>query len=182
MEFGNRIRKRLHFVMSDVSHWTWIVWMFACACVKDTATAKPATVSKPALQQNGNKPSRAAQTSAAYASGTFKSNVFKLQVDELLGQIRPRQGKRQTAAETALHALKKSIEQIPARGPHTLVDAERELIKQKVAVPFPDPRPPKDAKYKFAYAKPANINVVGSFPLKTTSRTQDVLEVDMVAV
>ena len=82
---------------------------------KDTATAKPATVSKPALQQNGNKPSRAAQTSAAYASGTFKSNVFKLQVDELLGQIRPRQGKRQTAAETALHALKKSIEQIPAR-------------------------------------------------------------------
>ncbi|EME40115.1 hypothetical protein DOTSEDRAFT_91388 [Dothistroma septosporum NZE10] len=148
---------------------------------KVTTTAKPAIVLKRAPQHRSNS-SKAAQTRAAYASGTFKSNVFKLQVDELLGQIRPRQGKRETSAETALHALKKSIEQIPARGPHALVEAERELIKQKVAVPFSDPRPPKDAKYKFAYAKPANINVVGSLPLKTASRMQDVLEVDMVAV
>ncbi|KAK4611491.1 U3 small nucleolar RNA-associated protein 22 [Fulvia fulva] len=149
---------------------------------ENTATTKHTAVSKPVPQQNGSKPSQAAKTSAAYASGTFKSNVFKLQVDELLGQIRPRKSKREAAAEAALHGLKKSIEQIPPRGPHTLVDAERELIKQKVAVPFPDPRPPKDAKYKFAYAKPSNINVVGSLPLKTTSRTQEVPEVDMVAV
>lgn len=114
------------------------------------------------------------------ANGFFKSNVFKLQVDELLRQIRPRHGKREADAEDALQTIKKSIEQIKPRGPFTLADAERDLIRDKVAIPFPDPRPPKDAKYKFAYTKPSNLNVVGSHVLKTASRSKEVLEIDMV--
>lgn len=55
------------------------------------------------------------------------------------------------------------------------------MIKSsRVAVPFPEPRPAHDAKYKLEYAKPANINVVGSYPLKLTTRTSDVLGIDMV--
>lgn len=131
-------------------------------------------------QKPAPKTSQASASASAYASGTFKSNMFKLQVDELLGQIRPRHGKREAAAEAALHALKTSIEQIPARGPSTVLDAERELIKEKVAIPFPDPRPPKDAKYKLSYTKPASINVVGSFALKTATRSKDMLEIDMM--
>lgn len=148
------------------------------------AAAPKSTKAKSTRQDNVKQPpksSRNAQLGAsAYAQGTFKSNVFKLQVDELLSQIRPKHGKREAAAEAALHSLKKSIEQIPARGPFLVAEAERDLIKQKVAVPFPDPRPPKDAKYKFSYEKPANINVVGSFALKTAARSRDVVEVDMV--
>lgn len=118
----------------------------------------------------------------ASASG-FKSNVFKLQSDELLQQIRPKQaGKREKAAETALHLIKQSVEKIPANGPFLVAEAERHLLRTKVAVPFPTPRPAADAQYKFAYAKPANINVVGSFALKTSSRTQEWLEIDMVVV
>ncbi|KAK4497542.1 hypothetical protein PRZ48_011993 [Zasmidium cellare] len=134
--------------------------------------------------KSASKPTRPAKTSqpsiSALANGSFKSNVFKLQVDELLGQIRPRHGKRETDAESALHTIKKSIEQIPPRGPFTIADAERDLIRDKVAIPFPNPRPPKDAKYKFAYAKPANVNVIGSYALKTASRSKEFLEIDMV--
>ncbi|KAF2169533.1 hypothetical protein M409DRAFT_19946 [Zasmidium cellare ATCC 36951] len=134
--------------------------------------------------QSNPKPARRAKASqptiSTLANGSFKSNVFKLQVDELLGQIRPRHGKRETDAESALHTIKKSIEQIKPRGPFTSVDAERDLIREKVAIPFPNPRPPKDAKYKFAYEKPANVNVVGSYALKTASRSKEFLEIDMV--
>jgi U3 small nucleolar RNA-associated protein 22 len=114
------------------------------------------------------------------ASGTFKSNAFRMQVDELLGQIRPRSGKLQEAVGIALYALKSTIEQIPSSSPLALEEAERGLLKHKVAIPFPDLRPPKDAKYKFAYAKPAMINIVGSFALKTTPRSTNGIEVDMI--
>lgn len=148
-----------------------------------SATPKPTAVMKEdaSRKEKSRTSSSKAQVGAtAYANGTFKSNVFKLQVDELLGQIRPRQGQREASAGEALRKLKHTIEQIPARGPHLVSDAERDLIKQKVAIPFPDPRPPKDAKYKFSYAKPVNVNVIGSFMLKTSTRSRDVVEVDMV--
>jgi U3 small nucleolar RNA-associated protein 22 len=114
------------------------------------------------------------------ASGTFKSNAFRMQVDELLGQMRPRSGKREEAAGIALYALKSTIEQIPSSKPLPLEEAERGLLKHKVAIPFSDSRPPKDAKYKFAYAKPALINIVGSFVSKTTPRSTNGVEVDMI--
>lgn len=121
-------------------------------------------------------------SSAAYTGGTFKSNMFKLQVDQMLQSIRPRQGKREATAAEALHKLKKQIDSIPARDALPLVDAERDLIKKsKVAIPFPDPRPAHDVKYKLAYEKPQNVNVVGSFPLKLSLRqSQTPLSIDMV--
>jgi len=133
-------------------------------------------------RNDGTKVARTALESGGglYSAGTFKSNMFKLQVDELLEQIRPRRGKREEAAEQALHALKKTIELVPARPAVGIEEAERELfMSSKVAIPFPDPRPPKDAKYKLEYAKPAHINVAGSFMLKTNSRDNDTLDIDM---
>jgi U3 small nucleolar RNA-associated protein 22 len=50
----------------------------------------------------------------------------------------------------------------------------------KIAIPFPDPKPDKGAAYKLAYAKPSNINVVGSYALKTMVRSDKALVVDMV--
>ncbi|WPG97420.1 Nrap protein [Acrodontium crateriforme] len=116
----------------------------------------------------------------AYSAGTFKSNMFKLQVDELLQQLRPRRGKREEDAEQALHKLKKTIEQIASRAPVPIADAQRQLLmSSKVTVPFPNPAPPKDAMYKLEYAKPAKINVVGSYALKISSRANEILQVDM---
>jgi len=117
---------------------------------------------------------------AAYSAGTFKSNMFKLQVDQLLDQSRPKRGKREVGVEAALRLLKKTIEQAPVRESLAVDEAERRLLTaSKVAIPFPDPRPPKDAKYRLEYAKPSNVNVAGSYALDTRSRTIDVLNVDM---
>lgn len=50
-----------------------------------------------------------------YTSESFKSNLFKLQVDELLEQVKLKYGKKEASAENAMRTLKAIIEQIPSR-------------------------------------------------------------------
>jgi U3 small nucleolar RNA-associated protein 22 len=52
-----------------------------------------------------------------YTAEVFKSNVFKLQVDELLQQVKLKYGKKEAPAETAMRTLKSLIEQLPSREP-----------------------------------------------------------------
>ena len=116
-----------------------------------------------------------------YVAGNHKSTMFKLQTDELLEQIRPKHGKREIQAEEALHKAKNVIEKIPDNGPFQLREAMGHVaLSDNLLIPFPDPGPPMDAKYKFQYAKPTNINVVGSHALKTASRSRKSVEIDMV--
>jgi U3 small nucleolar RNA-associated protein 22 len=69
------------------------------------ATSFPKPVKRPASSlQDG-----------VYTAESFKSNMFKLQVDELLEQVGLRYGKKEAAAETAMRTLKNIIEHIPNR-------------------------------------------------------------------
>lgn len=52
-----------------------------------------------------------------YTAESFKSNMFKLQVDELLDQVKLKYGKKEAPAENAMRTLKTIIEQIPSRDP-----------------------------------------------------------------
>ncbi|KAK5105823.1 hypothetical protein LTR62_002126 [Meristemomyces frigidus] len=115
-------------------------------------------------------------------SGSLKSNLFKLQIEELLSQIRQRRGKKEEDAEKALRALKTTIDATAPVAPLSIAEARRRLLKHKVAVPFPAPGPPKDAMYKLEYAKPAAVNVTGSYVLKTQSRSNELLSMDMMIV
>jgi U3 small nucleolar RNA-associated protein 22 len=55
-----------------------------------------------------------------------------------------------------------------------VTEATKSLQKlHKITVPFPSPKPDKDAAYQFSYEKPSNINVVGSYPLRTVSKVAD---------
>jgi U3 small nucleolar RNA-associated protein 22 len=71
--------------------------------VKATNTSKPPKRPAANLQ------------AGVYTSESFKSNVFKLQVDELLEQVALRYGKKEASAENAMRTLKTIIEQIPGR-------------------------------------------------------------------
>jgi U3 small nucleolar RNA-associated protein 22 len=51
----------------------------------------------------------------AYTAESFKSNVFRLQIDELLEQVKPKYGKKEAPAENAMRMLKSVIEQLPSR-------------------------------------------------------------------
>lgn len=118
---------------------------------------------------------------SAYAGEVYKSNVFKLQVDELLEQVRPQHKQNALPIERTLRTLKSIIEDIPTRESRPIHDAQKGLQKEsKVVVPFPHPRPPKDANYKVEYAPPAHINIAGSYPLSTHTKTGEDLILDVV--
>jgi len=66
---------------------------------------------------NFRKKMSAAALSEAYTSETYRSSMFKLQVDELLGQVRLKYGSKEAPVEKALRSLKQIIEEIPAQEP-----------------------------------------------------------------
>ncbi|PQE32444.1 pre-rRNA processing utp22 protein [Rutstroemia sp. NJR-2017a WRK4] len=140
---------------------------------ENAARSKPPNV--PAKRRHDD------QDAALYAGGIYKSSMFKLQVDEMLAEIRPNYEKRAGAIKDALHQLKNSIEGIEDRGPLSIPDAIKSFSKpHKIAIPFPDPKPDNNAAYKLLYAKPSGINVVGSYPLATMVKSEKSLCVDMI--
>ncbi|KAJ5555496.1 Nrap protein [Penicillium sp. DV-2018c] len=115
----------------------------------------------------------------AMASGFYKSSFFKLQMDELLEGLRPDHAKQLSKVQDTLHQIKNAIEALPDKTPQSVPDAEKWLRAAGVVVPWPEPRPSKDVKYSMAYGKPTNINVVGSFALKTGARNLESRPVDL---
>ncbi|KAI5292446.1 hypothetical protein KEM55_007789, partial [Ascosphaera atra] len=120
-----------------------------------------------------NQSTQDAPAELALASGLYKSNLFKLQADELLSQLRPDHDKQLSRVEKPLRRLKEIIESIPEIGPKTVQEAVKYLRQNSsVHIPFPEPRPATDAKYMLQYVKPSHINVVGSFALRTQTRAK----------
>lgn len=118
---------------------------------------------------------------SALTGGNVKANLFQMQVEDLLSHSRPVRNSRAEAAEKALRDLKSIMDKLSPRSPTPIVAAERDLIKKsRVAIPFPDPRPPQDAQYKLEFQKPASINVVGSYASNLYLRSNKLLEVDMM--
>ncbi|RPB25655.1 Nrap protein [Terfezia boudieri ATCC MYA-4762] len=110
----------------------------------------------------------------------YKSNVFRMETDELLAEVKVDYKKRMGPVERALHKLKSIIDSISAKEP-AMVNAEKDMIKRhKIVIPFPTPKPTKNIKYKFGYEKPAYVNVVGSFPMKTMTKESGGNNVDLV--
>ncbi|KAF8866077.1 pre-rRNA processing protein-like protein Utp22 [Acephala macrosclerotiorum] len=127
------------------------------------------------------KHTQATDDAALYAGGSYKSNLFKLQVDELLAEVQPNYEKRLSGVNEALRKLKTLLEGIEDREPVSVSEAAKSLHKShKITIPFPDPKPDKNVAYKLAYSKPSNINVVGSYALKNMVKTEGVLSIDMV--
>jgi U3 small nucleolar RNA-associated protein 22 len=50
----------------------------------------------------------------------------------------------------------------------------------KIIIPFPEIAPAKDVPFKLAYSPPSEVNVVGSYVLKTMVKEEHTLAVDMV--
>ena len=104
----------------------------------------------------------------------FKSNIFKLQIDELLKETRIKES-HIARIEKVLHRLHEMISQVPASGPLTLDEANATILK-KVAIPFPDPKPTK-LSYNLEYRTPSDVSIVGSFGLKTGTAGASTIDV-----
>ncbi|KAI9707269.1 MAG: hypothetical protein M1836_000229 [Candelina mexicana] len=130
-------------------------------------------------------PADAVSQSQGYIGGTFKSNLFRLQVEELLAEARRDSIAPVDAIEKVLRQLKSVVEAAPDRPPSMASQAKPNAENQlrgthKIAIPFAEPRPTKDTKYKLAYSKPAYINVVGSFVLKTITKSAGIWSIDLL--
>lgn len=74
------------------------------------------------ISQSRKRPLRPKHTqtiddAALYSGGSYKSSLFKLQVDELLAEIQPNYEKRLSGVNEALHKLKTLLEGIKDREP-----------------------------------------------------------------
>lgn len=86
--------------------------------VKEGGKNGPIVASKPIRKRPDTMPQ-----DGVYTSEIYKSNMFKLQVDELLEQVKPKYGKKQAPAEQAMRTLKNIIEQMPSVSPQSVCPA-----------------------------------------------------------
>ncbi|KAI1999712.1 U3 snoRNP protein [Ophidiomyces ophidiicola] len=115
------------------------------------------------------------------ASGQFRPTLFKLQIDELISQLRFGSIKHLKSVEKVLPQLKSIIENVPESPEKPTHEAEEYLQRIfGVIVPFPEPRPQCNAQYKFEYKKPASINVAGSIALGTALKDLEEPSMDLV--
>jgi U3 small nucleolar RNA-associated protein 22 len=115
---------------------------------------------------------------AKETSELFKSNIFKMQIDELLKELKLNE-KHTQELDRLLFRLNHSFEDIKELTDLSISEAEK-LFNRELAIPFPDPKPTKDVKYKFGFGRPENVNIVGSYSLKTAARQPEGVCVDMV--
>lgn len=95
----------------------------------------------------------------------FKSNIFKLQIDELLQQVKLKDS-HILKVEKFLHMLHDLIHEVPEWEDKSMAEAEAFFKGKVVSIPFVDPKPDlSTTNYKVNYKTPA-ISLVGSFALK----------------
>ncbi|CCF60506.1 hypothetical protein KAFR_0K01520 [Kazachstania africana CBS 2517] len=96
----------------------------------------------------------------------FKSNIFKLQIDELLEQVKLKES-HVLKVEKFLHKLYDLIQQVPEWESKSMSEVNSFFKDKVVSVPFVDPRPSEaTTKYKFDYKRP-DVSLIGSFALKS---------------
>ncbi|EMG50922.1 UTP22 U3 small nucleolar RNA-associated protein 22 [Candida maltosa Xu316] len=95
----------------------------------------------------------------------FKSNIFKLQIDELMKEVKIKKN-HEEKMEKVLRRLHDLIKQVPPVENLTLQQAEQHFNPKKLVIPFPDPKPTK-VNYTFSYLPSEDVSLVGSYGLKT---------------
>lgn len=108
------------------------------------------------------------------------SSMMTLQVNDLLGEIRPDYDKLMSRLEKTLQRLQQIILDLPDMGPMTASEADK-LLRQEAGIylPFPNPRPSKETKYTFEYKRPTQVHVVGSLQHQLDIKSKDASTVDL---
>ncbi|KAJ1773422.1 U3 snoRNP protein [Coemansia sp. RSA 487] len=119
----------------------------------------------------------------------FKSNLFKLQEDELLTETSVAAGSKATRGlDAALRQIRDVLGAqgaVDEMGVRAAIKYVRKIGKtatgKQLAIPFPDPAPSDDMLIKLGFQPPTVVNVVGSYPLgMAINNTHLGFNVDMV--
>lgn len=106
----------------------------------------------------------------------FKSNLFKLQIEELLQEVTCKTSK---SLQAALFAIKETIEVAPDCAAVSLSEAEKKF--DNIRIPF-NPAPASDSQIKFAYQTPDKISIVGSFLLGAIAKQPEGQNIDIALI
>lgn len=106
------------------------------------------------------------------ATDLFRSSSFKLQIDALLPNVRPK-ASRIPPLERFLHTLHGFLMNIPSVSPQHPLAGSRKLLTKNVSVPYSLPLPTEDTKWKVAFEKPRDITLVGSWATKISVKAKD---------
>ncbi|KAF9552839.1 Nrap protein [Agrocybe pediades] len=106
------------------------------------------------------------------ATDLFKSSSFKLQIDALLPNVRPK-ASRIPPLEKFLFELHSFLKDIPAVGPQHPLEGARKLLKKGIAVPYSLPLPTEETNWKVAFEPPSDIALVGSWANKVCVKAKD---------
>ncbi|KAF9022542.1 Nrap protein [Hymenopellis radicata] len=106
------------------------------------------------------------------AGDLYRSSTFKMQIDELLPNVRPKE-KQKASLEPFLMSLHKCLNNVPSSPPTQPLEAARPLLKKGISVPYSVPLPSEDSNWKVAFEPPSNITLVGSWNNKTSVKGMD---------
>ncbi|KAJ3123065.1 hypothetical protein HK098_002248 [Nowakowskiella sp. JEL0407] len=121
-------------------------------------------------------------TTLRETASLYKSNLFKMQLDELLLEsspfLNPESAKSTFPVEKFLHSLKACLDSIEPVTNLNVKDALK-LCKDKSVVMPLSSKIPDDVMYTLGFDKPENVVVVGSFLLKTVAKSRGGMNVDL---
>ena len=106
------------------------------------------------------------------AAELYRSNAFKLQIDALLPNVRPKSSS-QPPLDRFLLSLHSFLLDIPPIPPQHPLEASRKLLKKGIAVPYSLPLPTEDTNWKVSFEKPTDILLVGSWANKLSIKAKD---------
>ncbi|KAI0353298.1 Nrap protein [Trametes cingulata] len=106
------------------------------------------------------------------ATDLYRSTSFKLQIDAILPNIRPKYSQAQPL-ETFLMSLHKVLMSLPSISPQHPLHASRTLSQKGISVPYVRPLPTEETNWKVAFEKPSEIVLAGSWATKTAVKGKD---------
>ncbi|KAF8623754.1 hypothetical protein AX15_006197 [Amanita polypyramis BW_CC] len=106
------------------------------------------------------------------AAELHRSNSFKLQIDALLPNVRPKTS-RQPPLDRFLLSLHSFLLELPSVLPQHPLEAARSLLKKGIAVPYSLPLPTEETNWKVSFEKPSDIVLVGSWANKVSVKAKD---------
>lgn len=134
---------------------------------------------KPSLHSVRDLPSAQELRAIFESSELFRTNAFKLQIENLLTAVTPKRSK--SAREHLDGFLLQLYERLQDSNspsflsdkPQSPVEVAKQLQPKGVEVPFPSPAPTVDTKWTFQFQPPESITLVGSWALNTSVKERD---------
>jgi len=139
----------------------------------DIAPPPLTTTTKPPAGPGLHKPPMGTELRAIKdAADLFKSSSFKMQIDALLPNVRPKPS-RMPPLERFLFALHRVLSGLSPVQPAHPLEAARKLLKKGVAVPYCNPLPTEETNWKMGFEPPQEIVLVGSWANKAAVKKKD---------